>query len=417
MKIQEKIITDEILEKLELGNFYKILNQNIFPLLKEEEQTFVKELEDFCIELAPKIDREKDVYVLFPKLGEHGYIQRMNKYKDFTPYGMKYEVLLGTILSICDPQLDLARLASGILCGNPTYQHGETDEILKVQADLMEGKGVGCIMITEPERGSDAVNMTTICEKVDDGVIFNGEKIFTTNGPKADYFVGYGVYDVKDPRGTMVQAMFKKEFGIRTERLLINSAPRVHIAHTYLENVKVPYPYILGDNGKGYNYLFDGLVPERISIVGSSLGICWNGLIHGLIYSNLRKQFNKNIISYQGIGFPLADLFTKVTAATMMSFQIASIYDDKILFVEKPTKEIEKWMASLSSQIKYYGCKLSHEVCYEVQNHMGGISLTDNTLIDEAMNTSKVEEVIGGTRNVQLLIVQNSIRRMFSSIL
>lgn len=417
MKIQEKIIKDEFLEKLELGNFYKILNQNIFPLLNEEELAFVKEVEDFCLELAPTIDREKDVYVLFPKLGEQGFIQRMNKYKDFVPYGMKYEVLLATILSICDPQLDLARLASGILCGNPTFQHGETSEISKVQADLMEGKGIGCILITEPERGSDAVNLLTTCEKVDDGVIFNGEKVFTTNGPKADYFVGYGVYNMKDPRGTMVQAMFKKEFGIRTERLRINAVPRVHISHSILEDVKVPYPYILGDDGKGYNYLFDGLIPERISIVGSTLGICWNGLIHGLIYSNLRKQFNKDIIGYQGVGFPLADLLTKVTAATMMAFQIASIYDDKILFAEKPSKEIEKWMASLSSQIKYYGCKLSHEVCYEIQNHMGGISLTDNTLLDEALDASKVEEVIGGTRNVQLLIVKNSIRRMFRSIL
>ena len=222
---------------------------------------------------------------------------------------------------------------------------------------------------------------------------------------------------MKDPRGTMVQAMFKKEFGIRTERLRINAVPRVHIAHSILEDVKVPYPYILGDDGKGYNYLFDGLIPERISIVGSTIGICWNGLIHGIIYSNLRKQFNKDIIGYQGIGFPLADLLTKVTAATMMAFQIASIYDDKILFTEKPSKEIEKWMASLSSQIKYYGCKLSHEVTYEIQNHMGGISLTDNTLLDEALDASKVEEVIGGTRNVQLLIVKNSIRRMFRSIL
>ena len=222
---------------------------------------------------------------------------------------------------------------------------------------------------------------------------------------------------MKDPRGTMVQAMFKKEFGIRTERLRINAVPRVHISHSILEDVKVPYPYILGDDGKGYNYLFDGLIPERISIVGSTIGICWNGLIHGIIYSNLRKQFNKDIIGYQGIGFPLADLLTKVTAATMMAFQIASIYDDKILFTEKPSKEIEKWMASLSSQIKYYGCKLSHEVTYEIQNHMGGISLTDNTLLDEALDASKVEEVIGGTRNVQLLIVKNSIRRMFRSIL
>ncbi|MFX1260113.1 MAG: acyl-CoA dehydrogenase family protein, partial [Promethearchaeota archaeon] len=54
----------------------------------------------------------------------------------------------------------------------------------------MTGKAIGCIGITEPERGSDAVNMTTVCTKSDDGsyITFNGEKVFTTNGPKADYF-------------------------------------------------------------------------------------------------------------------------------------------------------------------------------------------------------------------------------------
>jgi len=55
--------------------------------------------------------------------------------------------------------------------------------------------------------------------------------------------------------------------------------------------------------------------------------------------------------------------------------------------------------------------KLTNEICYEVQQQMGGISVTDNTPIDEFMDTSKIEEVIGGARNIQLLIIQNSLRR------
>lgn len=270
MNFQEKIINDQILEKLTLENVYKILNDNLFPMLNDEERHYCEELEKFCVELNAKIDKSKDVYVLFPILGERGYIQRINKYRDFLPYGMKKEVLLGTIMSCCDPQLELARLASGILCGNPTFQHGETDEIFKAQDDLMTGKGIGCICITEPLRGSDAVNLTTKCDKNDDGsVIFNGEKVFTTNGPKAEYFASYGVYDIAHPRETMVQAMICRKFGgVETKRLKINSVPRVHIAHTIFENVTVPQAYVLGDDGKGYTNLFDGLVPERLGIMG-----------------------------------------------------------------------------------------------------------------------------------------------------
>ncbi len=413
--MKEKIIDDKIHEKMSLDNVFKIFNDNVFSMLNDEERQYCKELQEFCLELHPRIDKSKDVYELFPELGKHGYMQRINKWKDFTPYGMKKEILLGTHLSLLDPQLELARLASGILCGNPTFHYykygGKGETIQKVQDELMSGKKIGCIGITEPQRGSDAVNMTTICTKVDDGILYNGEKVFTTNGPKAHYFCTYGVYDTNHPRETMVQAMIKREFGVRTERLKINSVPRVHIAHTILKDVKVPQEYVLADGGEGYVRLFEGLVPERLGIMGSGIGIAWAGLIYGIIYTNLRKQFGQEVIKFEGVGFGLADLLSKCTAATSLALQAATIYDDKVLFSEKPNKEAEKWVAAVSSQGKYFVSKLTHEVCYEVQQHMGGVSVTDNTPVDELMDTSKIEEVIGGARNIQLFIIQNLLRK------
>ena len=87
--MQEKIIKDEILEKITLENVFKIFNDNIFPMLNDEEKEYCNELQEFCLDLNPKIDKSKDVYELFPELGKHGYLQRINKWKDFTPYGMK----------------------------------------------------------------------------------------------------------------------------------------------------------------------------------------------------------------------------------------------------------------------------------------------------------------------------------------
>ena len=123
--IQEKIIDDKILSNLTLTNIYEILNENVFPFLNEEEQKFVTELEQYCIEIEPKIDFDQDAYKAFPLLGAKGYMQRMNPYKDYAPNGMIYEVLLGMVVSILDPELDLARLASGILLGNPCYLHAD----------------------------------------------------------------------------------------------------------------------------------------------------------------------------------------------------------------------------------------------------------------------------------------------------
>ncbi|MCK4780152.1 MAG: hypothetical protein KAT57_08190, partial [Candidatus Lokiarchaeota archaeon] len=182
-------------------------------------------------------------------------------------------------------------------------------------------------------------------------------------------------------------------------------------AHTIMNNVKVPKEYILADDGDGYVRLFEGLVPERLGIMGSGIGICWGGLIYGIIYTNLRKQFGQEVIKFQGVGFSLADLLSKATAATSLALQAATIFDEKILFAEKPSKAAEKWVAGVSSQGKYLVTKLTHEICYEVQQQMGGISVTDNTPLDEYVNISKIEEVIGGARNIQLFIIQNLLRR------
>ena len=70
MDMQEKIIKDEILEKMSLENAFKILNDNLFAMLNDEELGFCQELQNFCLELDPRIDKSKDVYVLFPELGK-----------------------------------------------------------------------------------------------------------------------------------------------------------------------------------------------------------------------------------------------------------------------------------------------------------------------------------------------------------
>ena len=414
--IMEKIIDDDILANMKLSNVYSILNDNIFSFLNKEEQDFVLKLEDFCIELEKEIDIKKDVYGLFPKLGEKGYMQRMNPWKEFTQAGMKYEVLLGLIMAICDAELDLARLASGILAGNPCYRHHDGKEvILKAMNEIYAGTKIGCIGITEPTQGSDAVNMGTLCEKVEGGVKWSGEKVFTTNGAKADYWVAYGVYNPANPRGSMIQSLLSRDMGVTTKRLGIWSVPRVHIAHTFFNDCVVPDEYMLGDNGKGYTNLFEGLVPERISITGSSMGICWGNLIRSFLYCAQRVQFGKPIAKYQGVSFVNADLYAKLMAGTVLALNLADFYDENILKVvekgERPSKSADKTAASQAAQAKYYLAKLSNEISYETQNTMGGMALTDNLKTDRAFNVSKVQEVIGGTRNVMLLLMSGQINR------
>ncbi|MHA1729118.1 MAG: acyl-CoA dehydrogenase family protein [Promethearchaeota archaeon] len=414
MNAKVKIIPEEIEEKLSLENVYKLFNFQIGDLLSEQEFEFVKEFQKFNIENEPNIDFADgdSLYKLFPIYGKRGYIQRLNKWKDFEPHGCKFEMLLGINNSIMDPEFEMCRGASGILCANPTFQHGGTDALDKVQDGLCSGKKIGCIAMTEERHGTDVVNMKSHAERIDGGYKFTGTKIFTTNGPKADYFLGYGSVDNDKPRNTMVQGMLSRDMGITTERLNIPIVPRIHIGKTHFNGSEVPDDLITGKPGVGYRNLFDGLVPERLSITSGNLGVCWGALLNGIIYCNLRKQFGKPIINYQAVSFPLADLLIRVSSATTTALAIAEWYDKKILGDEKPSAEVLKASAQKSSQIKYIAAKLAGEVAYEVQQHMGGISVTDNTRLSRIFGVSNLQEVIAGSRGVQQLIISNNIKKM-----
>ncbi len=416
---QVDILDERIKRRLTTRNIFKILNQFIIPLISKEERQFLEELQEFLLkEVQPHIDLNKEVYELFPILGKVNLMQRLNPH-NMRRVGFRYEMILAMCLSIIDPELDLARVVSGIIFSNPLYQYGHDNPLIKkIFEDVISGRNIGCICITEKERGSNAVEMTTTVVDKGEYLLLNGEKIFTTNGPVADYFVVYAVEDVDHPRETMYQLVLEKGMeGIEVNTLGIHSVPRVQIGQTIFKDVKVPKENILGAKGKGYKNLFEGLVAERGAIIGSSLGISWLVAVSALIYTNLREQFGKTIYKFQGVSLPLTKLFVELMAATELGFKTVSMYD-KFFNNEDYYKrsDIIKFNSSFASGTKYFTSNLAFRIAYECQQLVGGVAYTDNLQIDRALEVAKVQEIIGGSRNIQLIIVSNSIRNMIGQL-
>ena len=410
------ILDEEIKEKLKSEKIYRIFNNFIFPIITEEEREFLEELESFLLKnIEPKMNLNEEVYSLFPILGQKNYIQRLNPYGEFKRYNMRYEMLLAMATSIIDPELDLARVVTGVIFANPLFQFGRGDRISEILNQIMTGKKIGCICITERRHGSDAVNMETKVLDKGDHLIFDGEKLYTTNGPVADYFIVYGVSDVSDPRGTMYQAIAERGYeGLITNRLGIQSVPRIEIGQTLFNSVKIPRENVLGEKGQGYKNLFSGLVAERCAIIGSSLGIAWLTAITGLIYTNLRVQFHRPVYDFQGVSFPQTQNFTELMAATELGFKAASEYNKTIERKYFDQQKFVKYNAAFSSGTKYLASHLAHKISYETQQLCGGIAFTDNLRIDKALEVAKVQEIIGGARNIQLYLVSRAIKDMIS---
>ncbi len=419
-KFDVQCINDEILEKMSLKNRCKFLNNNLMSILKPKHFNFLKKAQKFYMKLEEKynITHNEDFYQWVPEVGKEGLITRINKFENiglnFEPHGMTAEFMRTLATDFFDPQMAMGMGAS-VLAVNPLMLHHDNVDIrLKALKELVTGEKFGCICITEPERGSDAVHMLTTCEEDEDGsFIINGQKIYQTNGTKAHWAVVYACAE-KDNGNTMGQFLVDTSWdGWKAERVNIPWTPRMHVGKETFTNLKVPPEYVLGKPGQGREHLFEGLNLERMGIVILNVSEAWNALSHAVIYANMRKQFNQEILKFQGVGFPLADLWAKTMNLTLATLHICQIIDEKIEQLGTLPKQFNLALGITASQLKSQSAKLSERVCYGCVNLMGGAGACDNTLMHDLLGISRIQEMGGGTRQIQQYIMSYALRKLF----
>ena len=422
-RFMTQAINDEILEKLSLKNRYSFLNTNLTAILEPKEFNFLKKVQKFCMRFEKKNEithgPEEDVYEWIPTFGAAGYITRAHNFEmcdvNYDYYGATAELMRCFAIDFFDPQFSLAGGAT-VLAINPIYEHHENIPIrLEIMKKMVIGETPGAILITEPERGSDAVHMLTTCDEQEDGsFLLNGEKIFSTNGPKSDYVVAYATAE-QNNGNTMAQFLIDTSWeGLQVERVFIPYVPKVWLGKETLTNVRVPKEYVLGGVGKGREHLFEGLVPERIGIAIDCIAQCWNSVAHAAIYANNRQQFNQMILKFQGVGFLLTDLWARLTNVTLGLLMFCKNYDSKMeKFGGALPRNISQALVASASQFKYHSANLAKEICYEAANLMGGAGLCDNTLMQDLVNLSRIAEIVGGSRQIQQYIMSMAMRQLY----
>ena len=425
-KFNNQVIDDEILEKLKLENRYKVLNDNLSTVLTDDEFAFLKQVEDFCMKFEKDNNvthsDDEDFYPWTPTFGQQGYITRQHAFEcldlNYKEVGLAMDLMRTLALTLFDPQFAMSFGATTIGL-NPIEAHHENIPVrLEALRDLVTGVAPGCLLITEPQRGSDAVHMLTTCDEQEDGsFLLNGEKVYNTNAPRAKWAVAYATGE-KNNGSLMGQFLINTSWdGWNCERIGIPWIPKLHVGHEYLKDLRVPKEYVLGGTGKGREHLFEGLVPERIAIALRGVSESWGALTHAIIYANMRKQFDQEILLFQGMGFPLADIWARVTSMSHGLLKFAETYDEKMIKYDgELPSHISQTMIGMASQYKYSCAKLSRKVCYEAANLMGGIGFTDNTLMDNYLRISRTQEIIGGSRQVQQLLMSRALRRFYKQI-
>ncbi|TNE58342.1 MAG: isovaleryl-CoA dehydrogenase [Alphaproteobacteria bacterium] len=285
-------------------------------------------------EIAP-LAAEIDQNNAFPreiwnKLGDLGVLG-MTAPEEFGGANMGYlaHVIAMEEISRASAAVGLSYGAHSNLCINQITRNATPEQKERVLPKLISGEAIGALAMSEPGAGSDVVSMKLRAEKRNDRFVLNGNKMWITNGPDADFLVVYAKTDPEaGPRGITAFLIEKGMAGFSTAQKLDKLGMRgSNTCELVFEDCEVPYENVIGEEGKGVNVLMSGLDYERVVLSGGPLGImaaCMDAVVP---YVHERQQFGKPIGTFQLMQGKLADMYSTWGACRAYVYAVATACD------------------------------------------------------------------------------------------
>ncbi len=187
--------------------------------------------------------------------------------------------------------------------------------------------------VTEPSAGTDTSSIRTTAEKRGDRYVVNGQKVWTSRAEHSDLMLLLARTAPREasPKKTEGLSMFivdmKAALGrgltIRPIRTMINHAT----TEVFFDNLEVPAENLVGEEGKGFRYVLDGMNAERILIGAECVGDARWFIAKASAYANERRVFGRPIGQNQGVQFPIARAYMASEAAALMVGNAAALYE------------------------------------------------------------------------------------------
>jgi len=368
-----------------------------------EEKELQKVCQDFAQnELAPfaeKHDHDESFNLkAFKKMGELGLLG-ITADPDFDGSGMgavAATIVMEEFGKACAGST-LSYLAHTILCVNNLNNNGSTAQKEKYLPKLISGEFIGCMGMSEPEFGSDAVGMQTKAVKEGDHYFITGNKMWITNAQYADLVylytrTGPGKKDLT----TFLVEKGTPGFSVSKEihKMGMRSSPTGELS---FDRCKVPAENRVGLEGDSVIHMMKNLEIERITIAGISLGIAEACLAQSIKYAGERKQFGKNLAHFQMIQKMIAEMYSETEAMKRMLYTVAYEYDHGIK------------SNNLASAVKLQLPKMATKIALDAIQLHGGYGYSREFPLERMMRDNKLNEIGAGTNEVMIMIIAKNL--------
>lgn len=216
---------------------------------------------------------------------------------------------------------------------HPVIVHGSDELKQRTLPRIVNGDLHVCFGVTEPGAGLDTTRITTFAKRDGDKYIVNGRKVWISKAVESEKILLLTRTQKFDesPRKTDGMTLFltdldRSKVDIRPIKKMGRNA--VTSNELFIDNLEIPVSDRVGEEGKGFTYILDGLNPERCLVAAEALGIGRAALRAGVRYGNDREVFGRPIGKNQGIQFPLADSLARLDAAELMLRKATWLYDN-----------------------------------------------------------------------------------------
>ena len=380
-----------------------------FSLSNEQDQVFREADRIGREELLPLADRmDKEEWwpeEIMPMLGELGFLGVTIPEK-YGGAGLGYleSGLILQAFSRYNHAFGLSWIAHDNLCANNIFNNGSERQKSEFLPKLCSGEHVGCLGLTEPGAGSDALgSMTTAAKKNGDGYLINGSKIYITNGPIADICVLYAKTDKQErsSKGITAFVIETNQPGFKVAQKLKKMGFRgSQTAELVFENLLVPKENILGKENEGHKVVMSGLDFERATIAPISVGIAERALEISVDYAKSRTQFNQPIANFQMIQSYLAEMYVGIETMKALSWKVLSECGEVRAEEAGRGKIHAKTAASV-----LYCANTCNEILDKAVQIFGGYGYMLETEINRLFRSTKLLEIGAGTTEVRKMII------------
>jgi isovaleryl-CoA dehydrogenase len=287
----------------------------------------------------------------------------------------------------------LSYLAHTILCVNNIQNNASEEQKAKYLPKLISGEHVGCMGMSEPEYGSDAIGIQTKAESQGDHFLINGTKMWITNAQYADIAYVY-TRTGKEKKNLSTFIIEKGTPGFSVGKPIHKMGMRASpTGELVFENAKVSKNNLVGKVGDSVYHMMKNLELERITIAGISLGIAQACVDQCVKYSNERKQFGKTLGNYQLIQKMVAEMATETAMMRHFLYSVCKQYDQGI---KGPM---------VAAQVKLALPKMATKIALDAIQLHGGYGYSREFYLERYLRDNKLMEIGAGTNEVMIMII------------